>query len=149
MGDRPLPCRARVGLGFLRGFGGLASPGGRCRDALVPRLRGRGVQEDQRVPTALEGGVTASSAGGAAPPGARGPPSAAGRSRSLRAGGSERLAPTSGTRGGRTCRADRLGAEVLNGIAWDITGKWRPKMFEVRFVEAGVGWGRLNQDWGS
>ncbi len=39
--------------------------------------------------------------------------------------------------------ADRLGAEVLNGIAWDpeadtfyITGKWWPKMFEVRFVEA-------------
>ncbi len=38
--------------------------------------------------------------------------------------------------------ADRLGAEVLNGIAWDpeagtfyITGKWWPKMFEVRFVE--------------
>ena len=38
---------------------------------------------------------------------------------------------------------DRLGAEVLNGIAWDpeadtfyITGKWWPKMFEVRFVEA-------------
>ena len=36
---------------------------------------------------------------------------------------------------------DRLGAEVLNGIAWDpqaetfyITGKWWPKMFEVRFV---------------
>lgn len=42
--------------------------------------------------------------------------------------------------------ADRLGAEVLNGIAWDpeadtfyITGKWWPKMFEVRFVEAGSG----------
>ncbi len=39
---------------------------------------------------------------------------------------------------------DRLGAEVLNGIAWDpeadtfyITGKWWPKMFEVRFVEDG------------
>ena len=39
--------------------------------------------------------------------------------------------------------ADRLGAEVLNGIAYDpdadtfyITGKWWPKMFEVRFVEA-------------
>ena len=38
---------------------------------------------------------------------------------------------------------DLLGAEVLNGIAWDpeadtfyITGKWWPKMFEVRFVEA-------------
>ena len=38
---------------------------------------------------------------------------------------------------------DRLGAEVLNGIAYDpnadtfyITGKWWPKMFEVRFVEA-------------
>ena len=37
---------------------------------------------------------------------------------------------------------DRLGAEVLNGIAYDptaetfyITGKWWPKMFEVRFVE--------------
>ena len=36
---------------------------------------------------------------------------------------------------------DRLGAEVLNGIAHDpqadtfyITGKWWPKMFEVRFV---------------
>ena len=42
--------------------------------------------------------------------------------------------------------ADRLGAEVLNGIAWDpevdtfyITGKWWPKMFEVRFVEAASG----------
>ncbi len=40
--------------------------------------------------------------------------------------------------------ADRLGAEVLNGIAYDpeadtfyITGKWWPKMFEVRFVEEG------------
>ena len=33
--------------------------------------------------------------------------------------------------------ADRLGAEVLNGIAWDITGTWWPKMFEVRFVDAG------------
>ena len=40
--------------------------------------------------------------------------------------------------------ADRLGAEVLNGIAYDpeadtfyITGKWWPKMFEVRFVEDG------------
>ncbi len=39
---------------------------------------------------------------------------------------------------------DRFGAEVLNGIAYDpeadtfyITGKWWPKMFEVRFVEAG------------
>ena len=39
---------------------------------------------------------------------------------------------------------DRLGAEVLNGIAHDpeadtfyITGKWWPKMFEVRFVEDG------------
>ncbi len=39
---------------------------------------------------------------------------------------------------------DLLGAEVLNGIAWDpeadtfyITGKWWPKMFEVRFVEDG------------
>ena len=38
--------------------------------------------------------------------------------------------------------ADRSGAEVLNGIAYDptaetfyITGKWWPKMFEVRFVE--------------
>ena len=38
--------------------------------------------------------------------------------------------------------ADRTGAEVLNGIAYDptaetfyITGKWWPKMFEVRFVE--------------
>ena len=37
---------------------------------------------------------------------------------------------------------DRLGAEVLNGIAYDptaetfyLTGKWWPKMFEVRFVE--------------
>ncbi len=37
---------------------------------------------------------------------------------------------------------DLLGAEVLNGIAYDpdadtfyITGKWWPKMFEVRFVE--------------
>ena len=37
---------------------------------------------------------------------------------------------------------DRFGAEVLNGIAYDpeadtfyITGKWWPKMFEVRFVE--------------
>ena len=37
---------------------------------------------------------------------------------------------------------DRLGAEVLNGIAHDpragtfyITGKWWPKMFEVRFVD--------------
>lgn len=37
---------------------------------------------------------------------------------------------------------DRVGAEVLNGIAHDpdagtfyITGKWWPKMFEVRFVE--------------
>ena len=42
--------------------------------------------------------------------------------------------------------ADRLGAEVLNGIAYDpnadtfyITGKWWPKMFEVRFVEEGEG----------
>ena len=40
--------------------------------------------------------------------------------------------------------ADRFGAEVLNGIAWDpeadtfyITGKWWPKMFEARFVEVG------------
>ena len=38
--------------------------------------------------------------------------------------------------------ADRVGAEVLNGIAYNptsetffITGKWWPKMFEVRFVE--------------
>ena len=38
--------------------------------------------------------------------------------------------------------ADLIGAEVLNGIAYDpnadtfyITGKWWPKMFEVRFVE--------------
>ena len=38
--------------------------------------------------------------------------------------------------------ADRNGAEVLNGIAYNpttetfyITGKWWPKMFEVRFVE--------------
>ena len=37
---------------------------------------------------------------------------------------------------------DRIGAEVLNGIAYDptsetfyVTGKWWPKMFEVRFVE--------------
>ena len=37
---------------------------------------------------------------------------------------------------------DRVGSEVLNGIAFDptaetfyITGKWWPKMFEVRFVE--------------
>ena len=37
---------------------------------------------------------------------------------------------------------DRIGAEVLNGIAYDptaetfyITGKWWPKMFEVHFVE--------------
>ena len=37
---------------------------------------------------------------------------------------------------------DLVGAEVLNGIAYDpeadtfyITGKWWPKMFEVRFVE--------------
>jgi len=37
---------------------------------------------------------------------------------------------------------DRIGAEVLNGIAYDptaetfyITGKWWPKMFEVRFVD--------------
>ena len=37
---------------------------------------------------------------------------------------------------------DRIGAEVLNGIAFNptsetfyITGKWWPKMFEVRFVE--------------
>ena len=37
---------------------------------------------------------------------------------------------------------DQIGAEVLNGIAYDptaetfyITGKWWPKMFEVRFVE--------------
>ena len=37
---------------------------------------------------------------------------------------------------------DRVGSEVLNGIAYDsgadtfyITGKWWPKMFEVRFVE--------------
>lgn len=37
---------------------------------------------------------------------------------------------------------DRIGAEVLNGIAYDptagtfyITGKWWPKMFEVRFSE--------------
>ena len=37
--------------------------------------------------------------------------------------------------------ADRIGAEVLNGIAYNptadtfyITGKWWPKMFEVRFV---------------
>ena len=38
--------------------------------------------------------------------------------------------------------ADLIGSEVLNGIAYDensetfyITGKWWPKMFEVRFVE--------------
>lgn len=38
--------------------------------------------------------------------------------------------------------ADLIGSEVLNGIAFDpeaetfyITGKWWPKMFEVRFVE--------------
>ena len=56
--DRPLRRPARAGLGwFLRGFGGLAPPGGRCRDALAPRRCGRGVQEDQRVPPALEGGV--------------------------------------------------------------------------------------------
>ena len=37
---------------------------------------------------------------------------------------------------------DRNGSEVLNGIAYNpttetfyITGKWWPKMFEVRFVE--------------
>ena len=37
--------------------------------------------------------------------------------------------------------ADLIGSEVLNGIAYDpeaqtfyITGKWWPKMFEVRFV---------------
>jgi len=37
---------------------------------------------------------------------------------------------------------DLLGAEVLNGIAYDpdaetfyLTGKWWPKMFEVRFVD--------------
>ena len=37
---------------------------------------------------------------------------------------------------------DLIGSEVLNGIAYDpeaetfyITGKWWPKMFEVRFVE--------------
>jgi glutaminyl-peptide cyclotransferase len=37
---------------------------------------------------------------------------------------------------------DRIGSEVLNGIAYDptaetfyITGKWWPKMFEVRFIE--------------
>ena len=29
------------------------------------------------------------------------------------------------------------GAVSLNGIARDITGTWWPKMFEVRFVEAG------------
>ena len=33
--------------------GGLAPPGGRCRDVLVSRRRGRGVQEDQRIPPAL------------------------------------------------------------------------------------------------
>ena len=56
--DRPLRRPARAGLGWiLRGFGGLAPPGGRCRDALAPRRCGRGVQEDQRVPPALEGGV--------------------------------------------------------------------------------------------
>ena len=38
--------------------------------------------------------------------------------------------------------ADRVGADVLNGIAHDpdagtfyVTGKWWPKMFEVRFVD--------------
>ena len=41
---------------------------------------------------------------------------------------------------------DLLGAEVLNGIAYDpdadtfyITGKWWPKMFEVRFVDEDEG----------
>ena len=62
----PFRVGRRPDWGSSEGFGGLASPGGRCRDALVLRLCGRGVQEDQRGPTALEGGVTASPAGGAA-----------------------------------------------------------------------------------
>ena len=56
------------------------------------------------------------------------------------------MPPAAGLRTNRTRRAaagpDRFGAEVLNGIAYDpdadtfyITGKWWPKMFEVRFVE--------------
>ena len=44
---------------------GLTPPGGRCRDALVRRCRGRGVQEDQRVAPALEGGVMTPAAGAA------------------------------------------------------------------------------------
>ncbi len=43
---------------------------------------------------------------------------------------------------GLLTRSESLGVDVLNGIAYDpdadtfyITGKWWPKMFEVRFVE--------------
>ena len=56
------PFGVRRGLdwgGSCEGPGVFASFGGRWRDALVPGRRGRGVQEDQRVPPALEGGVVA------------------------------------------------------------------------------------------
>ena len=64
------------------------------------------------------------------PRGARGPPSAAGRSGSLRAGGSERLArfrPTSGTRGGRTCRPGGGGSasSCLRSTGAAATGRGR------------------------
>ena len=97
---------SRSGSGLVEVVRDLAPPGEGCRDALALRRCGRSVQEDQRGPPALEGGVM-TPAGAAALGSARGLPSATARSGFLRGGGSARLArcrPASGTRGCRACR---------------------------------------------
>ena len=56
-GRSPARRASRSGSGLVEDVRDLAPPGERCRDALAPRRCGRGVQEDQRGPPALEGGV--------------------------------------------------------------------------------------------
>ena len=56
-GRSPARRASRSGSGLVEVVRDLSPPGERCRDALAPRRCGRGVQEDQRGPPALEGGV--------------------------------------------------------------------------------------------
>ena len=56
-GRSPARRASRSGSGLVEVVRDLSPPVERCRDALAPRRCGRGVQEDQRGPPALEGGV--------------------------------------------------------------------------------------------
>ena len=67
-----------------------------------------------------------------------------------------RIAPDTGKVGGYIdlrgllTPAERAGTDVLNGIAYDaehdrlfVTGKWWPKLFEIKVVKKGGGWGQV------